>query len=184
MLGCGAMTSETAISRWLQHEMPRRGYPLGGPRAGGISRLAEDAGIPQASMSRIVNGRAEPSIESLRKLAQLWKIPLGEILVHAGYAELKDLYYLAAPPDADNDAPPVKIPADVSLPDLEPWEQSIWLTRYLTDEEKEAAILVVRLYRGTLNDDTEALLRLSRIVNEISGRHLKRKGPLGAVHGG
>ncbi len=75
------------------------------------------------------------------------------------------------------------VPADVSLADLEPWEQSIWVNRHLTEEEKQAAILLIRLHRGTLQDDTEALLHLSSAVNEVVRRHLKRRGPLRAVRG-
>jgi transcriptional regulator with XRE-family HTH domain len=180
MLSSDPMTSETAISRWLQHEMPRRGYPLGGPRAGGISRLAEDAGIPQASMSRIVNGRAEPSIESLRKLATLWKIPLGEMLVHAGYADLNDLHVVVAPADAAPDAPPVSLPAHVSLPDLEPWERHIWLSPHLTTPEKEVTILVIRLRRGELND-FEGIARLYYALDRVMERRMEPGDPLRAV---
>lgn len=169
------MTSETAISRWLRTEMPRRGYPLQGHRAGGISRLAEDAGIPQATMSRIVNGRAEPSIDSLRKLAQLWKIPLGELLVHAGLADPNDLHVYITHPDTDHGGPPASIPSHVSLNDLEPWERGIWLIPGLSDIEKESVILLVRLRRGTIDD--EGLLRLYYALGKIVERRLGRDNP-------
>lgn len=81
------MSTGTALSRWLRAEMPRRGYPIEGPRAGGISRLAQDAGISQANMSRLVNGAGEPNIDTLRKIGEVFKVPLGEMMVHAGLAE-------------------------------------------------------------------------------------------------
>lgn len=67
--------------------MPRRGYPLDGRRAGGITRLAADTGISQATMSRMVNGQGEPSVESLRKIGQVFGYSLSEMMVHAGLVE-------------------------------------------------------------------------------------------------
>lgn len=71
--------------------MPRRGYPLEGPRAGGLSRLADDAGISRSSLSRIVSGDAEPSVETLRALAKVFRMSLGAMMVHAGVAEPGDV---------------------------------------------------------------------------------------------
>lgn len=70
--------------------------------------------------------------------------------------------------DADE---PVFIPPTVSLPSLKPWEQHIWKTPDLTVEERESAILLVRLKRGDLNDDTGALLRLYHAIGKaVKGR--------------
>ncbi|MGI5414297.1 hypothetical protein [Actinomadura luteofluorescens] len=79
------------------------------------------------------------------------------------------------------DTHPLRVPSDVSLRDLEPWERSIWLNPHLTDKEKEGAILLIRLQRGILKDDTEGLLRLSRALNQVVDGHLDRRGPLRAV---
>lgn len=81
------MADDTAFGAWLRREMPRRGYPLEGHRAGGKSRLADDADLSRASMSRIVDGLAEPSLDTLRKIGGVFGIPLGEMLVHANMAE-------------------------------------------------------------------------------------------------
>lgn len=81
------MSTGTALSRWLRSEMPRRGYPTEGPRAGGISRLAQKAGISQANMSRLVNGAGEPSIDTLRKIGEVFGVSLGEMMIHAGLAK-------------------------------------------------------------------------------------------------
>lgn len=67
--------------------MPRRGYPLEGPRAGGMTRLAADAGISQATMSRLLSGRGEPSYDSLRKIGALWGYTLHQMMVFAGITE-------------------------------------------------------------------------------------------------
>jgi hypothetical protein len=134
-------------------------------------------------MSRIVNGGAEPGIESLRKLARLWKIPLGEMLVHAGYADPDEIYLIAPRPHVPEhyDPEPVTIPSWVDFRDIPEWEQHIWRTPGLSVEQREGAILLIRLHRGDLNDDTEGLLRLYDTIAPIAQRHLRRNGPPRAV---
>ena len=82
-----AVLPPTALSTWLKTEMPRKGYPLAGPRAGGISRLADDAGISRAALSRIMSGQADPSIETLRALGGTLGYTLIEMLEFAGLVE-------------------------------------------------------------------------------------------------
>lgn len=173
------MADETPLALWLRTEMPRRGYPLEGPRAGGITRLADDAEISRASMSRIVAGRAEASIEALRKIGHVLGYTLGEMLVHAGYADPDDLNVIT-PATTGAEAPPVGVPAHVSLPDLEPWERHIWVAPGLTTPEKEVAILLIRLRRGVLTDD-EGLLRLYHALGKVVEHRLGIDDPPQAV---
>jgi transcriptional regulator with XRE-family HTH domain len=81
------VNGQTSLSKWLTQEMPRRGYPLQGPRAGGISRLASEANIPQATMSRLVHGQSEASVDNLRKLAPIFGKTLAEMMVISGLAK-------------------------------------------------------------------------------------------------
>jgi transcriptional regulator with XRE-family HTH domain len=87
MLRSPTVSGQTSLSRWLHREMPRRGYPLEGHRAGGITRLAADTGISQATMSRMVSGLTEPSVDSLRKIGAVWDYTLQEMMVFAGLSE-------------------------------------------------------------------------------------------------
>lgn len=70
----------------------------------------------------------------------------------------------------------VAVPADVSLSDLKPWEQHIWLAPGLTTPEKEVAILLIRLRRGVLNDD-EGLLRLYHALGKVVEHRLGIEDP-------
>ena len=72
----------TAFSRWLRFELSRRGYKLG-PRQGGMMQFATDAGLSPATASRTVGGQQEPTIDTLRKIAQLWDLRLGQLMVIA-----------------------------------------------------------------------------------------------------
>lgn len=85
------MATETPLARWLSEEMPRKGYPLEGPRAGGITRLADDAGISRAAMSRIVNGQGEPSPDSLRRIGKVLGYNLGQMMIFAGLASEEEI---------------------------------------------------------------------------------------------
>jgi hypothetical protein len=90
--------------------------------------------------------------------------------------DITELPIRAQPPAADNHPrPTAKVPAHVSLDDLEPWEQGIWLIPDLSDTEKESTILLVRLRRGTIDD--EGLLRLYYALGKIVERRLGRDNP-------
>jgi transcriptional regulator with XRE-family HTH domain len=169
--------AETPLASWLRTEMPRRGYPIEGTRAGGIARLADEADISRASMSRIVNGLAEPSIDNLRKIGKVLGYSFGEMLVHAGIAEPADLHLRDAPPAEDIER--VGVPANVHLEDLESWERDIWLSG-LTTPEKKVVILFIRLRRGILDDD-RGLLHLYYALGKVVERRLERDTPPQAV---
>lgn len=102
---CCFVPTNTKFAQWLRQEMPRRGYPLEGPRAGGIARLAADAGIGHGSVSRLVAGQTEPSITTLRRIGQLWGYTLGEMLVHAGLAEPEEMTIVQRPPRTEPEPP-------------------------------------------------------------------------------
>jgi transcriptional regulator with XRE-family HTH domain len=132
------MTSETALSAWLREEMPLRGYALDGPRAGGISRLAQDTGISQATMSRVANGLQEPTVSILRKIGGLWGIPLGQMMVNSGTATAEEMvtHYGSAQLSATSGmsataevipAQPADLPEGVAWPELSDLERHLWL---------------------------------------------------------
>lgn len=174
------MSSETAISRWLRKEMPQRGYPIGGRRSGGISRLAEDAGIPQASMSRIVNGDGEPSLDALRKIGKALRVPLNELLIHAGFATEDDftIRTVVGPARLDGDPrPEVHVPSYVPLEDLG-WERNIWLTPQLTVAEREAAVYFLQLVRGDLVGEGDRVKAILTTLQAIVGKSAASPTPL------
>lgn len=162
---------------WLRREMQRRGYDLEGPRAGGRTRLAKETGLSLSIISRILNDNRVPEVKALRSLGDALGYSLTEMLVHAGMADREDL----PPSVTPSREPRVVVPHWVSLRDLSDWEQHIWVTPGLTVEQRQAAVLLVRLQRGDLDDDTEGLLRLYHAIGDVVGRHLERSDPPRAV---
>lgn len=163
---------------WLRREMQRRGYDLEGPRAGGRTRLAKETGLSLSIISRILNDNRVPEIKALRSIGATLGYPLSEMLIHAGIITTDDL-----PEDIEFTSATVAtvvIPHWVDLRDLPEWEQHMWRTPGLTVEQREAAILLIRLQRGDLDDD-EGLLRLSHALNRVVERRLKDRDPPRAV---
>jgi transcriptional regulator with XRE-family HTH domain len=152
-----AVPPPTALSTWLKTEMPRKGYPLAGPRAGGISRLADDAGISRAALSRIMSGQADPSIETLRALGDTLGYALIEMLEFAGLIEPEERAAHEAKADHPNSALPQISPDDwwvttppedlwlgINWPDLDITERAIW---HLPNTSREIRLRLFLAYQ-------------------------------------
>lgn len=152
------MSSENALPRWLQKELPKRGYQLEGHRAGGISRLAKDAGIPQATASRLVNGVGEPSLDSLRKVGKVLGYTLGEMMIAAGLATPEEMTArITATTEPADPAPPQEpwwanppddLPDDVIWDGLPDPAMQAWHLSGLDVEERR---IVMRVVVGLIN---------------------------------
>lgn len=154
---------DTAFARWLRRQMPKRGYPIDGPRAGGATRLAEDANIGQATMSRLLNGRQEPTVETLRKIGDLWGYSLPQMMIFAGLTTVEEIAKVqarsappiqvtgdTAPPESTVDPyrDPGDLPPYVDLTSLEPWEaQVLSALTELSPEERVETLRYVRAMR-------------------------------------
>ncbi len=161
--------------------MERRGYPVGGPRSGGISRLATDTGISQATVSRLVNGQGEPSVDSLRKIGNLWGYSLGQMLVFAGVADPADVGMAvedpatAAEPPVIPDEPPADLPR-------------VLAARYLNFTATERAILwlpdttpgereqLVRIWQAIHKPTTDAQAAAREEARPDTVSEMKRRG--------
>jgi transcriptional regulator with XRE-family HTH domain len=93
-----------AFAAWLRERAKLAGYDL--DERGMTSRLAEASGIDSGQMSRAVRGLAIPAIEGQRGLARVFRVPLSEAMIRAGWAE---------PEDFDMPAP---VPQKIDLVDV------------------------------------------------------------------
>ncbi|MEU7046071.1 helix-turn-helix transcriptional regulator [Streptomyces varsoviensis] len=78
---------------WLKEQMRLRRYP----DRGGQARLAADAGISTATVSRLLRAEGLPDLRTLTALAEVLHKPLGEILVRAAVLSPDDLDAAARP---------------------------------------------------------------------------------------
>lgn len=172
------------LAEWLKREMPRRGYPIEGARAGGLSRLADDAGISRAALSRIMSGQAEPSLDTLRALGRCLGYSNLDMLRFAGIVEPEDLAGSQSG-SPDDDVPRIGTddwwvmnpPADLwngldweKLPRTERW---LWHTPNTSPEARYRMAAMARFEREQLvraeqvdrGEDLNAETSLGRDVN-------------------
>lgn len=121
-----------AFATWLRREMQRRGYETEGTRAGGRSRLAEEADVSPSAISRVLNEGRTPDDETLRRIGRVLGYSLGEMLVFAGRAATEELFVRKSEPLTG--------------------EAAIWAVRGYSDEEKREAIAFLRT-RQALNEE-------------------------------
>lgn len=174
----------TAFSRWLKFELSRRGYKLG-PRQGGTVQFATDAGLSQATASRTVGGQQEPTIDTLRKIATLWNLPLGQLMVIAELVTPEELG------DASGDASKllaslVHEPDWVNTPPADLWNGLIWETltlgeRYLwhlPESSPEVRMRLAMAYQALM----EAEAKVDRIQSgkEPMPKHVQAQQANGA----
>ncbi|WP_353947105.1 helix-turn-helix transcriptional regulator [Streptomyces sp. HUAS MG91] len=77
--------------------MRRRGYSIDSPRGGGRSRLADDAGVHRAAVSRLLQRQSMPDLETMRRLAVALEVPLRDVLIRSGRLSESDLPVGAVP---------------------------------------------------------------------------------------
>ncbi|QIQ04684.1 helix-turn-helix domain-containing protein [Streptomyces liangshanensis] len=76
---------------WVESLMRRQGYDIDNPRGGGKSKLADDAGVHRAAVSRLLQRQSMPDLETMRRLAAVLGIPLREMLIRSGRLSEEDL---------------------------------------------------------------------------------------------
>ena len=83
-------TQQQQFGDWLRQRLIAKGYNMA-PRGGGQGRFAADAGIPPASLSRLLRGEGVPDIRTLIQLADALGEPLPDILVRSGAVPAEQL---------------------------------------------------------------------------------------------
>ncbi|MFE1878809.1 helix-turn-helix domain-containing protein [Streptomyces diastatochromogenes] len=79
------------FAAWVEGLMRQRGYVIDGPRGGGKSRLADDAGVHRAAVTRLLQRQSMPDLETMRRLAGVLGVPLRDMLIRSGRLSEEDL---------------------------------------------------------------------------------------------
>ncbi|GGR23300.1 helix-turn-helix transcriptional regulator [Streptomyces netropsis] len=79
------------FASWVEGLMRERGYDIDSPRGGGRSRLAEDAGVHRAAVTRLLQRQSLPDLETMRALARVLGVGLRDMLIESGRVTADDL---------------------------------------------------------------------------------------------
>lgn len=80
-----------AFAAWMEGLMRARGYDIDSPRGGGKTRLAEDAGVHRAAVTRLLQRRSMPDLETMRGLSRALGVPVRDVLIRSGKLTEQDL---------------------------------------------------------------------------------------------
>ncbi|GAA2395786.1 hypothetical protein GCM10010420_21660 [Streptomyces glaucosporus] len=91
------------FAAWIEGLLRERGYDIDSPRGGGRSKLADDAGVHRAAVSRLLQRQSMPDLETMRRIAVVLGVPLREMLIRSGRLTAEDLPVHGVQPDAGGD---------------------------------------------------------------------------------
>ncbi len=97
------------FTAWIEELIRARGYDIDSSRGGGKSRLADEAGVHRAAITRLLQGQSMPDLETTRRLAHVLRVPVREMLIRSGRLSEEDLPLpdLGGAPSAA--APPLRL---------------------------------------------------------------------------
>ncbi|MEV3992056.1 helix-turn-helix domain-containing protein [Streptomyces sp. NPDC049837] len=99
------------FTAWIEGVIRRQGYDIDSPRGGGKSRLADEAGVHRAAITRLLQGQSMPDLETMRRLAHVLRIPVRDMLIKSGRLTEEDLPL----PGLPDDVPPAEEAAPAGL---------------------------------------------------------------------
>ena len=85
-----------AFATWVEQLMRGHGYDIDSPRGGGKSRLADEAGVHRAAVSRLLQRQSMPDLETTRRLARVLGVPVRDMLIRSGRLTAEELPLPAA----------------------------------------------------------------------------------------
>ncbi|MDX3130261.1 helix-turn-helix transcriptional regulator [Streptomyces europaeiscabiei] len=97
------------FAAWIEGVMRARGYDIDSPRGGGKTKLAEDAGVHRAAITRLLQRQSMPDLETMRGLSRALGIPVRDVLIRSGKLTEQDLPQAPAPSETGT------VPGDQAL---------------------------------------------------------------------
>ncbi|MFF9341672.1 MULTISPECIES: helix-turn-helix domain-containing protein [unclassified Streptomyces] len=76
---------------WVEDLMRRRGYDIDSPRGGGKSRIADEAGVHRAAVTRLLQRQSMPDLETMRRIAPLLGVSVRDMLIRSGRVTPEEL---------------------------------------------------------------------------------------------
>ncbi|MFE7121472.1 helix-turn-helix domain-containing protein [Streptomyces sp. NPDC057654] len=79
------------FAAWMEDLMRSRGYDIDHPRGGGRSKVADDAGVHRAAVTRLLQRQSMPDLTTMRGLARALDVPVRDVLIRSGKLTEDDL---------------------------------------------------------------------------------------------
>ncbi len=79
------------FAAWIEDLMRSRGYDIDHPRGGGRSKIADDAGVHRAAVTRLLHRQSMPDLTTMRGLARALDVPVRDVLIRSGKLTEDDL---------------------------------------------------------------------------------------------
>ncbi|MFE5482100.1 helix-turn-helix domain-containing protein [Streptomyces sp. NPDC056527] len=76
---------------WVESLMRERGYDIDSPRGGGKSRIADEAGVHRAAVTRLLQRQSMPDLETMRRIAPLLGVSVRDMLIRSGRVTPEEL---------------------------------------------------------------------------------------------
>ncbi|MFE0649145.1 helix-turn-helix domain-containing protein [Streptomyces sp. NPDC059534] len=76
---------------WVEGLMRARGYDIDSPRGGGKSRIADEAGVHRAAVTRLLQRQSMPDLETMRRIAPLLGVSVRDMLIRSGRVSPEEL---------------------------------------------------------------------------------------------
>ncbi|MGI5443792.1 helix-turn-helix domain-containing protein [Streptomyces shenzhenensis] len=83
-------TDAQRFGAWLAEQLEARGYDLG-PRGGGRTRFAHDAGVSPQALGRWLRGIERPTTAAIEQVARRLGVPIAPLLAMCGYIDPDEL---------------------------------------------------------------------------------------------
>ncbi|MEV4439679.1 helix-turn-helix transcriptional regulator [Streptomyces sp. NPDC049577] len=79
------------FAAWVEDLMRARGYDIDHPRGGGRSKVADDAGVHRAAVTRLLQRQSMPDLATMRGLARALGVSVRDMLIRSGKLSENDL---------------------------------------------------------------------------------------------
>ncbi|MER5764157.1 helix-turn-helix transcriptional regulator [Streptomyces sp. NPDC002082] len=97
-----------AFAAWVEDLMRQRGYDIDSPRGGGKSRIADEAGVHRAAVTRLLQRQSMPDLETMRRMAPFLGVSVRDMLIRSGRVSPEELPLAPLPLPAGGQRPAIE----------------------------------------------------------------------------
>lgn len=96
------------FAAWVGGLLRQRGYDIDSPRGGGKSRIADQAGVHRAAVTRLLQRQSMPDLETMRRMAPFLGVSVRDMLIRSGRVSPEELPPAPHPLPAEGRQPAIE----------------------------------------------------------------------------